>query len=98
MGRLIPTGTGMKFYRNVEIAYDPTVNQKQEREDDYMPIITGGLDLPEASLDIPMIESDMEGFSIEDVDGEPYIEETEESFDIEVADEVLVDDLDDTDF
>ncbi len=98
MGRLIPAGTGMKFYRNVEIAYDPTVNQKQEREDDYMPIITGGLDLPEASLDIPMIESDMEGFSIEDVDGEPYIEETEESFDIEVADEVLVDDLDDTDF
>ena len=28
MGRLIPAGTGMKYYRNVTIASDNTENQK----------------------------------------------------------------------
>ena len=101
MGRLIPAGTGMKYYRNVEIAYDNTVNQKQERDYDEIPLITGGMEVPGASMDIPLVESDMEGFSIEDVEGEPYVEETEElveeeTFDMELA---PVDDLlDDDDF
>ncbi len=98
MGRLIPAGTGMKFYRNVEVDYDPTVNQKEEREDEFVPIITGGMDLPDNSMDVPLVESEMDGFSIEDVDGEPFIDEPEEVFDMEAVDETLIDDLDDDDF
>lgn len=98
MGRLIPAGTGMKYYRNVEIEYDNTMNQKQERDYDDIPIITGGMDLPEASMDVPLVESDMDGFSIEDVEGESFIDEPEEVFDMEVADELVVDDFDDDDF
>src|SRR4028118_93305 len=30
MGRLIPAGTGMKYYRNVKVADDATMNQKVE--------------------------------------------------------------------
>ena len=91
MGRLIPAGTGMRYYRNVEIDYDNTVEKKQEREDEYMPLITGGIDLPDSQLDIPLVDSeDMDGFSIEDETGEPFIGDTEEVFDIED----VVDDLD----
>ncbi|MBX7169773.1 MAG: DNA-directed RNA polymerase subunit beta' [Pyrinomonadaceae bacterium] len=97
MGRLIPAGTGMKFYRNVEVDYDPTVNQKEEREDDFIPIITGGMEMPDASLDIPGVDSDLDGFSIEEVDDETYMDETEEVYDMEVGDE-LGDDFDDDDF
>lgn len=97
MGRLIPAGTGMKFYRNVEVEYDPTVNQKEEREDEFIPIITGGMEMPETSMDVPGVESDMDGFSIEDEDGEPFLDETEEVYDMEVSDEILGDDFDDDD-
>ena len=34
MGRLIPAGTGMKRYRNVEVPYDPTARRKDEPEPD----------------------------------------------------------------
>ena len=57
MGRLIPAGTGMKYYRNVKVEYDPTVNQKKEEEYDDFPIISGGLDLP-VPIDVPGIELD----------------------------------------
>ncbi len=46
MGRLIPAGTGMRHYRNVEIDYDNSVNQKKEDEFDDFTLITGGIDLP----------------------------------------------------
>lgn len=47
MGRLIPAGTGMKYYRNVQIAYDPTENRKQEDEFDEMgDYIRGGMEIP----------------------------------------------------
>lgn len=50
MGRLIPAGTGMKYYRNVKVAYDATENRKQEDEFDEMgDMIRGGIGLP--SLD-----------------------------------------------
>jgi DNA-directed RNA polymerase subunit beta' len=98
MGRLIPAGTGMKFYRNVEVEYDPTVNQKEERDDEFIPIITGGMDLPDSSMDVPLVESDMDGFSIEDEDGEPFLDETEEVFELEGGDDALGDDLEDDGF
>jgi len=67
MGRLIPAGTGMRYYRNVEIDYDPTMNQRVEREDE-LPMITGGIDMP-AGMDIPVAAADLEGFSVEDEEG-----------------------------
>src|SRR5947199_4015424 len=52
MGRLIPAGTGMKYYRNVKVAYDATENRKQEDEFDEMgDYIRGGIELPILPLD-----------------------------------------------
>ena len=46
MGRLIPAGTGMEYYRNVEIDRDETIDQARERELDEFPDIVGGHDMP----------------------------------------------------
>jgi DNA-directed RNA polymerase subunit beta' len=47
MGRLIPAGTGMEFYRNVKVERDETVDQgARERDFDEFPEIVGGIDLP----------------------------------------------------
>jgi DNA-directed RNA polymerase subunit beta' len=57
MGRLIPAGTGMKYYRNVEVPPDPTENRKEEDEFDEMSeYIRGGIDLP--PLEVPGIDTD----------------------------------------
>ena len=45
MGRLIPAGTGMEYYRNVEIARDETIDQARERELEEFPDIVGGHDI-----------------------------------------------------
>ncbi|HEX5874573.1 MAG TPA: hypothetical protein VFY60_07975, partial [Pyrinomonadaceae bacterium] len=45
MGRLIPAGTGMEYYRNVEIQRDETIDQARERELDEFPDIVGGHDI-----------------------------------------------------
>ncbi len=88
MGRLIPAGTGMKYYRNVKVDYDPTVNQKKEEEYDDFPLISGGLDLP-VPMDVPGVEADDldELEPIEDFDSEE-----EEVFDLdeslEIEDEI----------
>jgi DNA-directed RNA polymerase subunit beta' len=53
MGRLIPAGTGMRYYRNVEINYDPTMNRKVKDEYDDMaasPIMEGFTLLPDGSV------------------------------------------------
>ncbi len=42
MGRLIPAGTGMEYYRNVEVERDETIDQARERELDEFPDIVGG--------------------------------------------------------
>jgi DNA-directed RNA polymerase subunit beta' len=52
MGRLIPAGTGMKYYRNVKVEYDPTINQKAEEEMEEYSALTEGLNLP-APADVP---------------------------------------------
>lgn len=99
MGRLIPAGTGMKYYRNVEIEYDATMNKKEEREYDDIPIITGGMDLPDSSMDVPLVESDMDGFSIEEGEDSSYMDEPEEVFEMEeISDDMIGDDFDDDDF
>jgi DNA-directed RNA polymerase subunit beta' len=55
MGRLIPAGTGMEFYRNVKVAHDPTIQDvKSEEVDDTQSYIeqmvaaTAGRALPQA--------------------------------------------------
>jgi DNA-directed RNA polymerase subunit beta' len=45
MGRLIPAGTGMEYYRNVDIDRDETIDQVRERELDEFPDIVGGHDI-----------------------------------------------------
>ncbi len=83
MGRLIPAGTGMKYYRNVKVAYDPTENRKQEDEFDELTDIRGGLELP-MPMDVPGIVDDFE----EDIDMELDVNEEiegEEAFDIDEA-------------
>jgi DNA-directed RNA polymerase subunit beta' len=87
MGRLIPAGTGMKYYRNVKIDYDPTVNQKKEEEYDDFPLISGGLDLP-VPMDVPGVEVDDFDEIVEGIDDF----ETEEEFtlddSLEIEDEI----------
>ena len=45
MGRLIPAGTGMEYYRNVEIERDETIGEAQREELDEFPEIVGGADI-----------------------------------------------------
>ncbi len=91
MGRLIPAGTGMKYYRNVKVDYDPTENQKQEDEFDEMASMTGGIDIP-VLAGVPGVDAD------DDLDGEEIGDEMsmeEEEFDIDEAMKVDLDDDDD---
>ena len=46
MGRLIPAGTGMEYYRNVSIDRYETIDQARERELDEFPEIVGGVEVP----------------------------------------------------
>ncbi|MBA3804970.1 MAG: DNA-directed RNA polymerase subunit beta', partial [Acidobacteria bacterium] len=47
MGRLIPAGTGMEYYRNVRVDRDETVDQgARDRDLEDFPEITGGVDVP----------------------------------------------------
>ncbi|MEP6924336.1 MAG: hypothetical protein ABI954_07710, partial [Pyrinomonadaceae bacterium] len=82
MGRLIPAGTGMKRYRNVEVAYDNTARRKDEPEPDEFTALTGdGLNLDaQATTSIVMddasgvmpdgmnIVEDMDDFAMSEVD------------------------------
>jgi DNA-directed RNA polymerase subunit beta' len=87
MGRLIPAGTGMKHYRNVKIAPDPTENQVPRDEfDDIVDNIRGGLPIP---LDLPGEEPD------EDFEEKGIEIEEEEEFDLDEAMKLDVDDEDD---
>ncbi len=45
MGRLIPAGTGMEYYRNVDVERDETIDQARERELEDFPDIVGGQDI-----------------------------------------------------
>ena len=91
MGRLIPAGTGMKHYRNVQVDHDPTADMKQEDEFDELADIRGGLELPPL-MDIPGIDGD-EDFEGDDVELEDDIE-SEEIFDIDEAMKIEIPDDD----
>ncbi|MBA3352216.1 MAG: DNA-directed RNA polymerase subunit beta', partial [Blastocatellia bacterium] len=57
MGRLIPAGTGMKYYRNVKIAADRTENRKVEDEFDELAELRGGIDIP-ILASVPGVDTD----------------------------------------
>ncbi|HEX8748764.1 MAG TPA: DNA-directed RNA polymerase subunit beta' [Pyrinomonadaceae bacterium] len=46
MGRLIPAGTGMEYYRNVKLDRDETAGEERDRGLDEFPEIVGGVDMP----------------------------------------------------
>ena len=88
MGRLIPAGTGMKYYRNVEIARDNTENRKEEDEFDEMASsIRGGFDIP-ILASIPGVE---EGNGDLEEDAAEF-EAEEEAFDIDEAMKIEIED------
>jgi hypothetical protein len=63
MGRLIPAGTGMEYYRNVNIERDETIGESQREEIDELPEILGsGLPMPEPHVAVPatVLESEAE--------------------------------------
>ncbi len=90
MGRLIPAGTGMKYYRNVKVAFDPSENQKQADEFDEMADIRGGIEFP-VPMDVPGIEpDDFDDDDMVDIDDAEL--EAEEEFNIDEAMKIEVDD------
>jgi DNA-directed RNA polymerase subunit beta' len=63
MGRLIPAGTGMEYYRNVNIERDETIGESQREEIDELPEILGtSLPMPEPHAAVPatVLESEAE--------------------------------------
>ncbi len=61
MGRLIPAGTGMEYYRNVEIDRDESIDQVRERELDEFPDIVGGHDIPVPPVREPLVKAGGDG-------------------------------------
>ena len=61
MGRLIPAGTGMEYYRNVDIARDETIDQARERDMDDFPDIVGGSEIPVTTGRPPLVVAAVDG-------------------------------------
>ena len=61
MGRLIPAGTGMEYYRNVEITRDETMDQARERDLDDFPDIVGGHDMVTPPAREPLVKAGGDG-------------------------------------
>jgi len=61
MGRLIPAGTGMEYYRNVEIARDESIDQARERDLDDFPDIVGGHDITAPPVREPLVKAGGDG-------------------------------------
>jgi len=68
MGRLIPAGTGMEYYRNVDIDRDESMDQARERDLDEFPDIVGGHDVPAPPVREPLVPAVAS-------DGEPDVTE-----------------------
>jgi hypothetical protein len=74
MGRLIPAGTGMEYYRNVDIERDETIDQARERDLDEFPDIVGGHDIVLPTRE-PVIVSSGNGSDGEVIAAPPETEE-----------------------
>ena len=94
MGRLIPAGTGMKRYRNVEVAYDNTARRKDEPEPDEFTTLTGdGLNL-DAQATTSIVMDDATGVM---PDGLDVVEDMDEFAMSEVELEDIGADFDESD-
>ncbi|MEZ5427553.1 MAG: DNA-directed RNA polymerase subunit beta' [Pyrinomonadaceae bacterium] len=93
MGRLIPAGTGMKYYRNVKVEFDPTINQKAEEEYEEYTALTEGLNLPSPS-NVPGVETEND---VEEPEEEEVEVDEEDDLDVNLEEMVEVDDSDDFD-
>ena len=74
MGRLIPAGTGMEYYRNVDIERDETIDSGRDRDLDEFPDIVGGHDIVMPAREPIVVPSagpvDGDGVAEPDVDGD----------------------------
>jgi len=70
MGRLIPAGTGMEYYRNVDIERDETIDQARERDLDDFPDIVGGHDIVMPAREPIVVPSGNDGDVVAGSDGE----------------------------
>lgn len=75
MGRLIPAGTGMEYYRNVDIERDETIDQGRDRDLDEFPDIVGGHEMvlppPREPIVVPAVAaSDGDGVAEPDAEVE----------------------------
>jgi DNA-directed RNA polymerase subunit beta' len=61
MGRLIPAGTGMEYYRNVDIERDETLDQVRDRDLDEFPDIVGGHDMTAPPAREPLVTASPDG-------------------------------------
>jgi len=61
MGRLIPAGTGMEYYRNVEIARDESIDQARDRDLDDFPDIVGGHEITAPPVREPLVAAGADG-------------------------------------
>jgi len=70
MGRLIPAGTGMEYYRDVDIDRDETIGESEREEMEEFPEVLGGAEIPQ-----PVTHTVMA--TVGDADGEEEIAEPE---------------------
>ena len=89
MGRLIPAGTGMKYYRNVKVAPDATENRKVEDEFDELAELRGGIDIP-VLASVPGVDTD-EGYDEAEETLDDLSLEEDEVYDDSIKPEGLVD-------
>ncbi len=68
MGRLIPAGTGMRYYRNVRVDDDPTINQREVNEFDHLDI-RGGVDVTPPG-GIPLVKTSDKVKTVKKADAE----------------------------
>ena len=61
MGRLIPAGTGMEYYRNVDIERDESLDQVRDRDLDEFPDIVGGHDMTAPPAREPLVTASTDG-------------------------------------
>ncbi len=83
VGRLIPAGTGMKRYRNIQIEDDPTMNRKEPDEyDEMMASVISGLEINRMDTGIPLVEVDEGEMEETESFGEEtdYFDEIEETY------------------
>ncbi|MFN7943924.1 MAG: DNA-directed RNA polymerase subunit beta' [Blastocatellia bacterium] len=94
MGRLIPAGTGMEYYRNFKVASDPTMHEAQVEEEDDTPIYLEAMAAINARAQ-QAAKAEVEDVEFEEETEEPAEEGLDENFEGEpFPEEALAEDDD----